>query len=201
MSVTLHVWVSIYHLIVVFVAQVWSDDISRCFFHFFKMLVFWIVREKVKGKKCPKMTRKLSHSISQELYLIWLWFLVHVCKMMISPAIFFLFFQKSDFSGFSKFINKCQKEILRCAPLSSDVFDFFNTWMIVVLFYSIKSWIRIVWACYIAGQSFVYIYVFHKFTEMFVKKFLLVPHCYSYKWFCCYYSKSWILCEKPSPRR
>ena len=28
----------------------------------------------------------------------------------------FSFFQKSDFLGFSKFINKCQKEILRCAP-------------------------------------------------------------------------------------
>ena len=33
------------------------------------------------------------------------------CKMVISPAIFFSFFQNSDFSGFSKFINKCQKKI------------------------------------------------------------------------------------------
>ena len=33
----------------------------------------------------------LSHSVSQELYLIWLWFLVHMCKMMISPAICFSF--------------------------------------------------------------------------------------------------------------
>ena len=40
----------------------------------------------------------LSHSISQELYLIWLWCLVHMCKMMISPAIF---------SFFSKFIFFC----------------------------------------------------------------------------------------------
>ena len=32
------------------------------------------------------------------------------------PAIIFHFFQNSDFLGFSKFINKCQKEILRCAP-------------------------------------------------------------------------------------
>ena len=29
---------------------------------------------------------------------------------------FFSFFQKSNFSGFSKFINDWQKEILRCAP-------------------------------------------------------------------------------------
>ena len=33
----------------------------------------------------------------------------------------FWFFQKSDFWWFLKFINKCQKEILRCAPPSSHV--------------------------------------------------------------------------------
>ena len=44
----------------------------------------------------------------------------------------FSFFQKSDFSGFSKFINKCQKEILRCAPPSSHVCDFFvKLWLIL----------------------------------------------------------------------
>ena len=68
-----------------------------------------------------------SFFVSQELYLIWLWFLVHMCKMMISPAIFlfyfFLFFQNSEFLGFSKFINKCQKEIIRCVP-PSHVCDF-----------------------------------------------------------------------------
>ena len=35
----------------------------------------------------------------------------------------FPFFQNSDFS---KFISKCQKEILRCAPLSSHVCDFWG---------------------------------------------------------------------------
>ena len=37
---------------------------------------------------------------------------------------FFSFFQNSDFFGFSKFINKCQNEIMRCAPPSSYVCDF-----------------------------------------------------------------------------
>ena len=37
---------------------------------------------------------------------------------------FFLFLQNSDFSDFSKYINKCQKQILRCAPPSSHVCDF-----------------------------------------------------------------------------
>ena len=38
---------------------------------------------------------------------------------------FFSLFQNSDFSGFSKFIYKCQKEILRCAP-PSHVCDFIH---------------------------------------------------------------------------
>ena len=55
-----------------------------------------------KGQKMAQNDQKnLSHSISQELYLIWLWFLVHMCKMMISPAIFFIF-SKVWFFGFFK---------------------------------------------------------------------------------------------------
>ena len=48
------------------------------------------------GAKWQKTTQNgqkicLSHSISQEPYLIWSWFLVHLRKMMISPASFFIF--------------------------------------------------------------------------------------------------------------
>ena len=80
-------------------------DICKCFFHFFKILVFWVVMGGVS--KWQKMTqnnkRNLSHSVSQEQYLIWLWFLIHMCKMMISPVFFFFFiFQNFNFSGFSK---------------------------------------------------------------------------------------------------
>ena len=100
------------------------------FFYFCKNLIFWVRR--VKGQKMVQNDKKnLSHSVSQELYHIWLWFLVHMCKMMIYPAIF-SFFQNSDFFGFSRFINKCQKEILRCTP-PSDVCDFF-----FILF---RSWV------------------------------------------------------------
>ena len=42
------------------------------------------------------------------------------------PAIIFHFFQNSDFLGFSKFINKCQKEVLRCALFMCVIF-FFKT--------------------------------------------------------------------------
>ena len=69
---------------------VYSDVI--CIFFYFKILIFQVVRE-VKGQKMTQMDKKfsLSHSVSQEPYLIWLWFLVHMYKMMISPAIFFIF--------------------------------------------------------------------------------------------------------------
>ena len=44
----------------------------------------------------------------------------------------FSFFQKTDFLGFSKFINKCQKEILRCVPSSSHVRNIFvKIWLIL----------------------------------------------------------------------
>ena len=53
---------------------------------------------------------KCSHCISQELYVIWLWFLVHMCKMMISPAIFFHFFKILIFQVFqSSSINAKRK--------------------------------------------------------------------------------------------
>ena len=77
-----------------------------------------------EGKKWPKMTKNLSHSVSQELYPIQLQFLVYICKIMISPAIFY-FFNILIFLVFQKLINKCQKEILRCVPPSSHVYDFF----------------------------------------------------------------------------
>ena len=96
------------------------------FFHNFDFL--GCLREKgdERAKNGPKWQNNIV-SISQELCLIWLWFFVHMCKMMVSPAVFFIFsIFKIDFSGFSKFINKCQKEILRCVPPSSHVCHFIS---------------------------------------------------------------------------
>ena len=56
---------------------------------------------QLKWQKMAQNDKKLclSHSVSQELYIIQLWFLVHIFKMMISPAKFFIF-QNFDFLGF-----------------------------------------------------------------------------------------------------
>ena len=59
----------------------------------------WFVRLcGVKGEKMTDNDKKLCplHSMSQEPYIIWLSFLVHICKMVISPSVFF-------FVIFSKF--------------------------------------------------------------------------------------------------
>ena len=65
------------------------------FFHFLKILIFWIVRG-VKVKNGQKWQRMMSiflciHLYGMELYLIWLCFLVHMCKIMISPTSFYIF--------------------------------------------------------------------------------------------------------------
>ena len=47
-----------------------------------------------EGQKIAQNDKtNLSDSVSQEQYLIWLWFLVQMCEMMLSPAIFFHFFK------------------------------------------------------------------------------------------------------------
>ena len=62
------------------------------FFIFFKILIFWVVRE-IKGQKMVQNDKKFCLLISQEPYIIWLSFMVHFCKMIISPGVFFHFFK------------------------------------------------------------------------------------------------------------
>ena len=70
-----------------------KKNISR---HFFKFFIKGVKREKIaqnEKKIC------LSPSVSQEPYIIYLWFLVDMRKMMISPRFFFIF-SKFWFSWF-----------------------------------------------------------------------------------------------------
>ena len=70
------------------------------FFQFFKILIFQVVRG-VKWQKTVQYHKKFcpSRFMSQEPYIIWLSFMVHMCKMIISPGFFFSFFQNFDFLG------------------------------------------------------------------------------------------------------
>ena len=55
-------------------------------------LIFRVL-SKIKGQEMAQNNEKLclSHSISQKSYIIWLWFLVRMCKMMASLDDFFIF--------------------------------------------------------------------------------------------------------------
>ena len=89
-------------MVMIFGTLMWNDNISRGLFQFFKILIFQVFRGGgIKGQEMVQNDKKfcLSHSISQEPYFIWLWFLVHSCKM-ISPGNFSIF-QNIDFWGFS----------------------------------------------------------------------------------------------------
>ena len=65
----------------------------------FKILIFWVV-SWIKVQKMVQNDKEicLSCSISQEPYIIWFLFMVHICKMIISLGIF-LIFPNFDFSG------------------------------------------------------------------------------------------------------
>ena len=100
------------------------------FLRFFQILIFG-VNSGAKKQKWPKMSKNCLTSYLRNYtsydcgfwYTSVKWWYLHQI---------FSFFQKSDFSGFSKFINKCQMEILRCAPPSSHVCDFFvKLWLIL----------------------------------------------------------------------
>ena len=74
-----------------------NDNISWIFFFFFILSKFWfsMIFVGLKGQKIvPKKLCPL-HLISKEPYIIWLSFVVHKCKLMISPGFFFFNF---DFS-------------------------------------------------------------------------------------------------------
>ena len=90
--VTLSVSPSVAHHILGTVRVCKNDDISRRFFQFFKILIFWAARG-VKVQKIAQNDKKYctSRSVSQEPYIICLSFMVHVYKMIISLGIFFSF--------------------------------------------------------------------------------------------------------------
>ena len=62
------------------------------FFIFSKFWFSWLL-VGLKWQTMVENDKKLclSHSISEEPYIIWLSFMVHMCKMVISPGVFFHF--------------------------------------------------------------------------------------------------------------
>ena len=91
------------------------------YFIFFKILIFWVVRGVI-GQKMFQNDKKicLSHLVSQEPYMTWLPFMLHLCKMIISSGGFFIF-SKFWFFGllvgkWAKNSPKWQKNSVSCTP-------------------------------------------------------------------------------------
>ena len=81
MSYDLHLWYTVMFKRVIF---------PRIFFFiFFQNFDFWVV----KAQKMALNDRQFcqSHSVSQEPYIVWLWFLVHMCKWWYLQQIFSFF--------------------------------------------------------------------------------------------------------------
>ena len=69
------------------------------FFHFLKILIFWVVR-RVKGKKRPKMTKKhVFLALYPRNHTSYDTFMLHMCKRIISPGFVFTFFPNFHFCG------------------------------------------------------------------------------------------------------
>ena len=71
------------------------------YFIFLKKLIFWVVqRVKGQGQKIAQNGKRfcLLHLIFLESYIIWSSLMVHMCKRIIYPSIFFIF-KKFWFSG------------------------------------------------------------------------------------------------------
>ena len=108
-------------------------NISRYFFIFFKILIFWVVRG-VKGQKMVENDNKicLSHLISQEPYIIWLSFIVHMCKMIIYPGVFFIF---SKLRFFALLGDKRAKNVPKWQKIMSVMFLISGTTYHMIVIY------------------------------------------------------------------
>ena len=71
---------------------------SGNFFSFFQNFGFLGCWEGQRAKHGPKMTKNCPlHFVSKEPYILWSWFLVHMCERVISPGVFLHFFQIFNF--------------------------------------------------------------------------------------------------------
>ena len=66
--------------------------ISPAFYIFFDIFIFQALNGE-NGQKTAQVDKTfcLLHFISQEPYIIWLSFIVHLCEMMIYPGVFSFF--------------------------------------------------------------------------------------------------------------
>ena len=93
-----------YHMIFIYgtlMSFMKKDDISSCFFHFFKTLMLWVGRVggweegDVKGQKMVQNEKEfcLSCSISRKSYTLWFLFMALMFEMIIPQEVSSIFFK------------------------------------------------------------------------------------------------------------
>ena len=123
LSVALHTWVSIHHIFFVAPGVCVGVGVGVSV----GVYVCGCVCMGKRAKNGSKWQNILSHSYLRNCTSFW-----HTFVKWWYFQQFFSFFQNTDFLGFSKLINKCQKEILKCAPASLHVCNFcFNVKLFV----------------------------------------------------------------------
>ena len=148
---------------------------------FFSILKFWF--SGLSGLKGQKMAQNdknscLSHSVSQEPYIIWLWFLVNMCKMMISPANFFIF-QSFDFGVYIGV--KGQKmtwnyQFQYVLPYVSGIVDHIDHILKILIMISTGVFLYFFFKKYNSSTVFLIIICFSSSSINGQKKFWSVPH-------------------------
>ena len=101
---------------------------------FFSFSKFWFFRWGVKGQKTVQNDKKLCLSlfISQEPYIIWLSFMVHMCKMIISHTLHHTRYLRNHTSCSCHFWYKCEND-----NISRSCFHFFK----ILIFWFVR-WVK-----------------------------------------------------------
>ena len=128
---------TVHHLVIIFGTHICKMMISPGFFFlffFFLILIFWAVRAVV-GEKIAQNENwqlHLSCAISQGQYSIRSWFLVHLCNMMTSPKVFFIFL-KFSFLGLlgSKTAKNSPKRKITIASITLDIWGTIHHMLVI----------------------------------------------------------------------
>ena len=99
------------------------------FFHFIKILILRVFRERggSKGKKIIHKKLCPLHLVSKEPYIIWFSFVVHKCKLMISPG---FFFQNFDFSVKGQKMVQNEKRFCLCNSISQEPYIILSSFVV-----------------------------------------------------------------------
>ena len=113
-----------------------NDNIPRRVFIFSKFWFFGLLGRS-KGKNGPKWQKLWPlHFMSQESYIIWSWYMIHMCKRIISSGVFYIF------SKFKFLVSIVEWKSKKWSKMTKNC-----------LSYSISEYAYIIWSCFCCTSS------------------------------------------------